>query len=193
MGINIINLSKSFGKEKVIDGFNLELSDGDFICIMGKSGGGKTTLLSILMGLIKPDCGSVTGIEDKKLSAVFQENRLCENLTAFLNVKMVTDISDKYSSDDIISMFSRIGIKECKSKPVSEFSGGMKRRVAILRALMAEFDILIMDEPLKGLDDETKEAVIKLIIELTKGKTVIMTTHDFLEAEKFGAKVIHIG
>jgi len=192
MSIKITDLSKSYGDKKVLDGFNYEFENGSFTCIMGKSGGGKTTLLSILLGLTSPDEGAVGGLEGFKVSAVFQENRLCENLTALLNIKMVTDIAGKYSRDDIISMLSRIGIEEYKGKPVKDFSGGMKRRVAILRALMAEFDVLIMDEPLKGLDDETKTDVVGLILELTKGKTVIMTTHDSEEPGLFNAAVLNI-
>ena len=159
---------------------------------MGKSGAGKTTLLNVILGITKQDSGIIEGFPNAKFSAVFQENRLCENLTALLNVKMVTDISGRYSDADIIKMFERIGIHATDRKPVSDFSGGMKRRVAILRALMADFDILIMDEPLNGLDEETKGSVVELIRELTKGKTVIMTTHDVSEPELFEAEIIQI-
>ena len=111
---------------------------------------------------------------------------------ALLNVKMVTDISGRYSESDIINMFKRIGIDATDKKPVSDFSGGMKRRVAILRALMADFDVLVMDEPLNGLDEETKGSVVELIREFTKNKTVIMTTHDSAEPKLFDATVIQI-
>jgi NitT/TauT family transport system ATP-binding protein len=86
--------------------------------------------------------------------------------------------------------FKKIGIDATDKKIVKEYSGGMKRRVAIVRALMAEFDILIMDEPLKGLDEETKSDVIALIKEYAKGKTVIMTTHDGEEPGLFQAEVL---
>ncbi|MBO7386464.1 MAG: ATP-binding cassette domain-containing protein [Lachnospiraceae bacterium] len=89
-------------------------------------------------------------------------------------------------------MFKRIVIDGEYKKPVSDFSGGMKRRVAILRALMADFDILVMDEPLKGLDEETKGSVVELIRELTEGKIVIMTTHDPAEPKLFDAGIIQI-
>ena len=105
---------------------------------------------------------------------------------------MVTDIAGIYSEKDIIKCFERIGINALDKKPVSEFSGGMKRRVAILRALMADFDILLMDEPLKGLDEETKTDVVSLILEFTKGKAVIMTTHDISEVKLFNAEIIQI-
>ena len=192
MSIVIIDLSKSFPDTRVFEKLNLEFKEGRITCIMGKSGVGKTTLLSMMMGLVSPDEGAIEGLDGKKISAVFQENRLCENLTAVLNIKMVTDLSGRYSESDILSSLAKIGIDGTIRKPVKEFSGGMQRRVAILRALMAESDVLIMDEPLKGLDEETKDAVKGLILDLTKGKTVIMSTHDVREAESFGAEVVQI-
>ena len=83
-------------------------------------------------------------------------------------------------------------IDATKKIPVSEYSGGMKRRVAIARALLAKFDILFMDEPLKGLDEETKMKVVELIKEMTKGKTVIMVTHNIEECKMFDAKLIEL-
>ncbi|MBE6014276.1 MAG: ATP-binding cassette domain-containing protein [Lachnospiraceae bacterium] len=192
MDIKLKNLSKSYGSEQVLSDFNYEFKDGSFTCIMGKSGAGKTTLLRILMGLEKPDGGVIEGVKESKLSAVFQENRLCENLTALLNVRIITDMSGKYSDSDIRRCFARIGIDTDAKKTVNEFSGGMKRRVAIVRALLADFDLLIMDEPLKGLDEETRNDVIELIKEYTRGKTVIMTTHDTDEPEAFGAEILDL-
>ena len=192
MEITVKNLSKSYGENKVLCDFSKVFEDNSFTCIMGKSGVGKTTLLDVILGVTKQDGGEVCGTENAKFSAVFQEIRLCENLTALLNVKMVTDISGRYSESDIINMFKRIGIDATDKKPVSDFSGGMKRRVAILRAMMADFDVLVMDEPLNGLDEETKGSVVELIREFTKNKTVIMTTHDSAEPKLFDATVIQI-
>jgi len=192
MDIKLKNLSKSYGSEQVLSDFNHVFKEGSFTCIMGKSGAGKTTLLRILMGLEQADAGVIEGVKESKLSAVFQENRLCENLTALLNVRIITDMSGKYSDSDIRKCFGRIGIDTEAKKTVNEFSGGMKRRVAIVRALLADFDLLIMDEPLKGLDEETRNDVIELIKEYTKGKTVIMTTHDTDEPALFGAEILNM-
>ncbi len=190
--IEIKNLSKRYGDERVLKNFSHTFKDGSFTCIMGKSGSGKTTLLSILMGLEKKDGGCVVGLEDVKISAVFQENRLCENLTALLNVKIITDMGKGYAKEDIVRCFRKVGIDVENNKTVCEFSGGMKRRVAIVRALLADFDVLIMDEPLKGLDDETRKDTIELIKEYTVGKIVIMTTHDSDEPKLFGAEVLQM-
>ena len=192
MAIEIRNLTKAFEGQTVLDNYSVSFEDGSFTCIMGKSGVGKTTLLNILMGLESADSGEIIGLDAKRISAVFQENRLCDNLTALLNIRMVIDKNQGISDSEIISWLDKIGLGSDTKKPVSEFSGGMKRRVAILRALLADFDLLIMDEPLKGLDDETKQQVIDLIKELTKEKTVIMTTHDDSEAEAFNANIISL-
>ncbi len=188
--IKIKNLSKCYSGETIINNFSYTFPAGSRHCIMGTSGCGKTTLLSIIMGLTSADSGDITGIDTSRISAVFQENRLCENLTALLNVKMVTNIADTYTIDDIIHYFKLIGIDATDSKPVSQYSGGMKRRVTILRALLADYDLILMDEPLKGLDEATKSAVISLILELTKDKTLIMTSHDKDEAEALQCTIV---
>lgn len=192
MAIEIKNLTKAYDGQAVLENLSLTFDDGSFTCIMGKSGVGKTTLLNILMGLENADSGVICGLDDKKVSVVFQENRLCNNITALLNIKMVIQKDSRITDDKISEYLRRIGLGNDLKKPVSEYSGGMKRRVAILRALLADFDLLIMDEPLKGLDDETKETVIALIKELTKEKTVIMTTHDDSEASLLEANIISI-
>ena len=192
MDIVIENLSKAYDNQLVLDNLSVTFPEKSFTCLMGKSGAGKTTLLSILMELETADSGVITGLEEKKISVVFQENRLCNILTALLNIKMVIEDSSRISDSDIMNWLEKIGLGEDAKKPVQEYSGGMKRRVAILRALLADFDLLIMDEPLKGLDEATKQQVIDLIKELTKEKTVIMTTHDISEAKAFDATIVFL-
>ena len=181
MDILVKDVSKSYDGKCILNHFSCVFKENKFNCLMGKSGIGKTTLLRILMQLENADAGVIEGLADKKLSVVFQENRLCENLDAVLNVRMVTDKDE----NEILSMLAAVDIDGKDKKLVKEYSGGMKRRVA-----MADFDLLIMDEPLKGLDIETKEKVVNLIREETQGKTVIMVTHDEEECELFGAEIV---
>lgn len=192
MSIVIEKLSKAFGEEVIYDNFNLEIEEGSCTCIMGKSGVGKTTLLNILLGLDKDYAGNIKGLENKKISCVFQEDRLCENITAVFNIKMVTDISKKYSNAEILDILKKVGIDGFDKKPVSEYSGGMKRRVALVRALLADFDVLILDEPFDGLDEETKNKCILLIKEYTEGKTVILVTHSEEDAKLMNAKTVKL-
>ena len=188
MDIIVKNLCKSYDHNQVLDHFSCTFREKKMTCIMGKSGIGKSTLLSILMGLEKADDGTVSGIEHQKISAIFQENRLFENLDAVTNIHITTG----KTKEEIAGFLKKMGLDDVAGKPVSEYSGGMKRRVAIARALLAEYDILIMDEPLQGLDAETKEKVATVIKTQTAGKTVLFVTHDEKEAEFFEAERVEL-
>lgn len=187
MALKAENIVKAFDGRTVIENFSHEFADGSFTVIMGPSGCGKTTLMNILMGLIAPDSGTVTG-NDARLSAVFQENRLCENLSVLSNLRLV--MRGKPDREMLENELSALGLTDCADKPVKSLSGGMKRRTALLRALLAEYDILFLDEPFKGLDEETKAAVMAYCREKTKGRTVIMITHDKSEADFFDGETI---
>lgn len=188
MDIAVKKISKSYGQEQVLKDFSCDFPEGKLTCIMGRSGGGKTTLIKLLMGLEKPTEGFIEGLLGKKLSAVFQEDRLCENLSAAANIRLVC--RNHVSDEELKSAFQRVCLNEVWRKPVRELSGGMRRRVAILRALFAEYDFLILDEPLKGLDEETKQKTAVYILEKTQRKTVLVVTHDEEEAKLLRAEKI---
>ena len=184
--IKIDELNKSFGDTAVFKEFSAEFEDGCVTCIMGSSGIGKTTLLRILMGLEDYDDGHITGLENKTMAAVFQEDRLCENLTVSANIRMTGGKDEKgISEQEVVKYLEIIGMKDMAGKQVSELSGGMKRRVAILRAVLADRDIVFFDEPLKGLDQETEKKVMETIVPLLSGKTVLWVTHREDEAAYF--------
>ncbi len=175
--LKAVNICKSFGKELIVlENFSYEFTEGKTTAILGKSGCGKSTLLNILMGLVPPDSGEAVIPENCRISAVFQENRLCENLTAAANIRLVT--GKRFSLNELSAEFEKVGLADCANKPVRELSGGMKRRTALLRALLAVYDILFLDEPFKGLDGDTKQMVMRYCKEKTYGKTVLFVTHD---------------
>ena len=196
MTIELKHISKSFNQIPVLRNLSLTLRSGDCLCLMSPSGSGKTTLLRILMGLETADSGEI--LTDGRpilplpftVSAVFQEDRLCESFSPVENIAMCAGSS--LSLDQIRKESARLLPPECLSRPVSTLSGGMKRRVAIARALLAEYDILIMDEPLQGLDAETKEKVATVIKMQIAGKTVLFVTHDEKEAEFFEAECMEL-
>lgn len=189
MAIKLINLTKSFHDKKVLSNFSCTFKEKKVTCIMGPSGSGKSTLANILMGLIKPDCGEIIGLSSLKIAAVFQEDRLCEYLDAMTNVKLV---SSKLSEKEIKEAFEAIDLNDYNNKTVSKLSGGMKRRVSIVRALLTDSDLLILDEPFKGLDPELKSKVISYVKKNIMNKTVILITHDKSEAEVFSANIINL-
>lgn len=182
------NISKCFGENAVITSFSHVFSEGKSTAVLGKSGGGKTTLLNILMGLLSPDSGEVK--REGKISALFQEDRLCENLTASANVRLVT--GKRLSKTEINAELAAVGLTDCENKPARVLSGGMKRRAAMLRALLADYDILFADEPFKGLDEDTKRDVMRYFKEKTAGKTVVFVTHDKDECEALADEIIRL-
>ncbi len=171
--LKIEDLLATYNEDVIIDGLSYTFENGKNYAITGSSGIGKTTLLNIISGLKKPTRGNVT-LENEKLSYIFQEPRLFPWLTAVENVKLVCGSAEKASSliDTLIKDI------DAKEKYPSELSGGMKQRIAIARALSYDGDIILMDEPFKGLDAELKDDVRRFVFEYLKDKTVILVTHD---------------
>lgn len=188
MDIAVENLSKKYKNKIVLKDFSAVIKEGKTTVIMAPSGMGKTTFIRILSGLEKADSGTIEGIEGKKISMVFQEDRLCSNLNAVSNVRMVCNKS--ISRKQIYDELAAVGLVGSETQPVSQLSGGMKRRVALVRALMAEYDLLILDEPFKGLDEENKKKVMDYAKRKTTGKTVILVTHEEEEAALMGGEII---
>ncbi len=188
--LKAVNLNKKFGELTVLENFSHDFAEGKVTAVLGKSGCGKSTLLNILMGLTPPDSGEVIRPEDCRISAVFQENRLCENLTAGANIRLVT--GKQLSPREISEQFDAVGLEGCENKPARELSGGMKRRVALLRALLAEYDVLFLDEPFKGLDGDTKQTVMEYCKAGTAGKTVLLVTHDEQECRFLADEIIEL-
>lgn len=181
--IMIQDLCKAFDGKQVLRDFSAVLPAGQVTGLMAPSGTGKTTLLRILMGLETPDRGTITGLRGLRLSAVFQEDRLCANLDPVSNLRLVTPSLDWETAE---AALAAVGLTDCLHQPARELSGGMCRRVAILRALLAEYDVLFLDEPFKGLDSETKKTVMADTRRRCAGRTVLFVTHDPTELAAMG-------
>jgi NitT/TauT family transport system ATP-binding protein len=190
MAIELIHISKRFDDHVVFEDLNMTFSEGKIHCLMGASGSGKTTLLQLLMALEKPDTGEIRGMTGKKIAAVFQEDRLIEHFDAMRNIQLVCD--KQISEQRIEKELKLVGIEDYADKTVSNFSGGMRRRVAIVRAVLANSDILLLDEPFKGLDELLKNQVIDYVQQKTVGKTVILVTHDKEEAQRLKAHMLFL-
>ena len=182
--IEIKGLCKAFDGKQVLRDFSAVLPAGQVTGLMAPSGAGKTTLLRILMGLETQDRGIITGLDGLRLSAVFQEDRLCENLNPVSNLRLVTPALSWEAAE---AALATVGLTDCPRQPARELSGGMRRRVAILRALLTEYDLLFLDEPFKGLDRKTKEIVMADTRRRCAGRTVLFVTHDPTELEAMGA------
>ena len=186
MEIVVRNLCKSFGDQAVLRDLSFTAGPG-ITAVMAPSGSGKTTLLRLILGLETPDGGEVSVPAGCRFAAVFQEDRLLNRLTAAANVRLAARASTAQAGELLLEL----GIPpESLSQPVSTFSGGMKRRVALCRALLAEYDVLTLDEPYKGLDEDTRARVMRLVDVHTRGRTVILVTHAAEEAA--GYDLIHL-
>ncbi len=185
--IEVKGISKRFGEKHVLEDFTAVFQAGKVTCVMGPSGCGKTTLLHILLGLERADSGTISGLPPR-IAAVFQEERLCEDFSAVTNIRLVT--GKNVSETAIEDCLCAFGLSGSMRIPVRELSGGMKRRVAIARAVLAEGEVLILDEPFKGLDESTRQGVADEVKRRTAGRTVIMVTHDPVEAVIMDAQVL---
>lgn len=174
--IEIKNVTVSFGDKKIIDNLCISLPDTGLVTFSGASGSGKTTLLRTLLGL-QNYSGEI--IKDRKLtfSAVFQESSLLPWLTAAENVAAVCEINDN-NLEKAKELLSQVGFDEIDfDKLPYELSVGMARRVAAARAVMIDFDVLVLDEPFAGLDEDNISAVADLLLSQRNEKLIILVTH----------------
>ena len=185
--IKLRSVYKAFDNHKVLDNLCLSFNTGSKTALVGPSGCGKTTLFRIIAGLEAPDSGEVIRDPDMRFSAVFQDDRLCENMTLYANLKLVCPPQTKKS--ELYSEAEKLGLSGFAGKTVSTFSGGMKRRACILRAMLAEFDTLVLDEPFNGLDSETKALCANYILDKLSGRTLIMITHNPEDIDLMGCDV----
>ncbi|MBP5552604.1 MAG: ATP-binding cassette domain-containing protein [Spirochaetales bacterium] len=191
--MKIENLSFSYFdkaiEKKVFDGLNLNC-DSRIICIMGHSGCGKTTLLHILAGLLKPSSGTVSDFPEK-VSVMFQEDRLLPWLNAYENVAIVrsTPLVRWNGQDDIASEILR-SLDIDPAMDIESMSGGMKRRVALARALAFDSEALLLDEPFKGMDEDLVARAAQLVRK--QDKITIVSTHSEAEAKALGAEIVRL-
>lgn len=190
MSIIITDLCKTFDDNEVLKNVNITLKDNSIYCLMGASGIGKTTLLRILMGLEHADSGSISGIDIKSISCMFQEDRLIPYLSAIDNVRIV--LRGKNNRDEIRNNLLSILPDDSLDIPVSSLSGGMKRRVALARALSYPGKLIILDEPFTGLDKDTKLNVIDYILKMRNNHTLIIATHGTDDVNLLGAEIIKL-
>lgn len=181
-------LSKSYHGQVVFSDLNLALSPGNAYCLMAPSGTGKTTLFRILMGLETPDSGTINGLKNFKISAVFQEDRLLEGYDVLTNLRFVC--RQRLSDAELSAYAAALLPQNALFQPVCEFSGGMKRRLSLLRALLVPFDLLILDEPFNGLDSENRKKAAALVRNRAQDKILLFAAHTKEDAALLGAEIL---
>ena len=187
--LTIEHLTKQFGEKTLFRDLCLTV-DGPAV-LWAPSGWGKTTLLRILMGLDTPTAGRVRGVG--RAAAVFQEDRLCPQLTALQNVTLVLPGSEKQYKEQIGADFQQLGMDAAAlALPAARLSGGQKRRTALLRALWAPSDTLLLDEPFTGMDPDTLAAAAALLRTRCGTEPVLLATHDREAIRLLGWPVIEL-
>jgi phospholipid/cholesterol/gamma-HCH transport system ATP-binding protein len=213
--IRLVDIHKSFGKQKVLDGLNLDIEDGKTTVIIGRSGGGKSVLLKHIIGLLKPESGEVlidgtdlTKLDDKGLNEIrkrfgmlFQEGALFDSMNVGDNVafplREQTKMKEPEIHQVIIDLLRAVGLVDVENKMPSELSGGMRKRVGLARALALRPHFVLFDEPTTGLDPIMIEAINRLIIDTQKNfnLTCIVISHDLDSIFKIGHRIamLHLG
>ena len=186
--LELNNISVRYDGKSVLSGCGLSLGDGERLALMGPSGCGKTTLLRVALSLQPPDTGSVSG-DQGRTAAVFQEPRLLPWRTAAENVNVVlSDTPD--TMPEALSMLERVELSDAVEKYPAELSGGMQQRVSIARALAFRPDLLVLDEPFRGLDDELRGRIVSLLNTSLQSASLLLVTHSEEEAKTLGCRVL---
>ena len=188
MELRVAHLRKSYNGREVLRDVSFTAGPG-ITCVMAPSGGGKTTMLRILLGLERADGGTISGLEGCRVSALFQEDRLLMERTALENLSFV--LGSAYREEECAALLAELGL-EAEEKAVRDFSGGMRRRVALARALAVPGELLVLDEPFNGLDRETRLRCMDCIRRRTAGKTVLLVTHDETDAVGLEARILRL-
>lgn len=197
MKVEIKNLNKSFQGKKIFENFSMILNSSQINCIIGVSGGGKSTLLNMIAGLLKKDSGTIEGVNEEEISYIFQEDRLLSWLTIRENMELfIYNYYDKEEAEELMKkIFKLLNIEETFKEYPENLSGGMRQRVNIARALIKPSKLILMDEPFKSLDYKTKYLIIKELKEVfqKEKRMVIFVTHDVEEAIFMDGKIYVLG
>jgi phospholipid/cholesterol/gamma-HCH transport system ATP-binding protein len=203
-------LYKSFGEQKVLQGVSLSAASGEILSVLGRSGTGKSVLLKLLIGLQKPESGSICvagqeitklsldelNVVRKKIGFLFQEGALYDSMTIEENVAFPltrhSKLTPEERSDRVRQILSNVGFDSNLDKAPSEISGGMKKRVGLARALALDPEIVMFDEPTAGLDPISGAEIGALIQQLKKdrGITCIVVTHDIHSAKSISDRLV---
>ncbi len=184
MPIILDSVSFSYGDRQILSDFSLSIPDGGRVCLSGPSGCGKTTVGRLVLGLLTPSSGSISVPE--RVSAVFQEDRLFKAAGA---LRQISAVGSEQGASELLREAGLEGIAHMRT---AQLSGGMKRRLAILRALNFDSSALLLDEPFNGLDSDNRALMSRMILERFGDKPILMISHNPEDAALLGAELIRM-
>lgn len=187
MSIELLHVCKSFGGKEVLHDAHFTLPPHSRTCFWGPSGCGKTTLLRLICGLDTPNCGEIRLPKGTRFSCHFQEDRLLPWYSVLDNLLLT--LPDAASAS---LWLSRAGLLESASLYPNELSGGMRRRLSLIRALACPGDVLVLDEPLRELDTTTARAMLALIDEMLGERTLLLVSHNAADAQTLGCTLVNL-
>jgi iron(III) transport system ATP-binding protein len=202
--LELKNIVKSFGNTTILNDISISIQNSEIVSILGASGSGKTTLLNLILGIYKPDSGSIifdgnnitnTVMQERGFNIVFQDYALFPNLNAYKNITYgLRNFKDRSTKEEVDSLIELLDLKEHLDKKIDMLSGGQKQRVALARTMVMKPKILLLDEPLSALDGVIKESIKEKIVTIAKDfkLTTIIVTHDPEEALTISDKVLII-
>lgn len=199
MAIKCIDLDIGYDGKTVVSGLNFEINDGDYLCIVGENGSGKTTLMKTLLGLIPLLGGSIRGLNKNDIGYLPQISDIQKDFPATVEEVVLSGTKKlfyrKKEKDLMMFNLERLNITSLIKCKFSELSGGQRQRVLLARALCASKKILLLDEPVSGLDPKATAMMYEIIDKLNKedGMTIIMISHDLNGSLKYASNVLNIG
>ena len=185
--LEFCGVCKAYGEKRVVRDFDLTAEPGESVILMGKSGCGKTTLLHLAAGLRRPDAGTITGVPER-IAMVFQEDRLCGEFSPVWNIRLAVNRPES----EIRAHLEELGLTAEADCPAETLSGGMKRRVAVARAVLYGGDLLLLDEAFRGLDRATLRQTTAYVRRHCAGKTILCATHDETVAALLGGHIVRL-
>jgi ABC-type multidrug transport system ATPase subunit len=199
MAINVIELTKIYGKRTAVDHITFQLHPGQTLGLLGPNGAGKSTTMRMLMGLSRPTSGSATilGLDlmtqrkqiQSRIGVVFEKTNLFENLTGYQNLALFCKLHHRPVAH-IRPLLERMGLGDRAHEPVKVYSKGMRQRILILRSLIHQPDLLFLDEPCSGLDPLSSRIIRDYLLELkAQGIAILLTSHDMEEVDELCDKI----
>lgn len=184
--IEIKNLSKKFKRNIIFEDISLEFKAGDFVHLYGSNGSGKSTLFKIIVGIMDPDKGTITIENGKRIGAVIENPGFIENETILYNLRYLYSLTNNYNEEveeKIKQLCQEFDLDLYSNDKMKDYSVGMRQKTAIIQAIMEDQDIILLDEPTRGLDQAAVEKVFEIIKNYAKqkNKLIIIASHDLMD------------